>query len=340
MLLAAALCTAASCSARQASRADEAMREQAVVRPAAVAEPLSPASFLRQEWAYGGNPGSLISTPHYLIHTTVTSDRVRDRLPVLLEHAMHRYRTIFGNLPAPRDQLVTYVFQDRRQWSAKTREVLPDEAGDLENLGRGGFSTRGMAILYYIDWRGYDRDTFAIASHEGWHQFTQSTFRNQLPVWLEEGIATLMEGHSFRTDQPAPTFDPARNSERRYAMRRIVRRDRWIPLDRLLRERPQDFLGESKDALLDYYGHVWALSLFLLQGEDGKYKPALESLVQDAAAGRLYRRLLSHPAVQEARARDEILSGRSGPWIARVYFGVAPEELEESFRAFARGLTS
>ena len=38
----------------------------------------------------------------------------------------------------------TYIFGDRRQWRAKTREMLPDHADAFNNLGRGGFSTHGV----------------------------------------------------------------------------------------------------------------------------------------------------------------------------------------------------
>ena len=52
----------------------------------------------------------------------------------------------------------------------KTREILPQQASSFRNLGRGGFTTRGIAVLFYIDyWRSREHhDTLAIAAHEGW----------------------------------------------------------------------------------------------------------------------------------------------------------------------------
>ena len=63
----------------------------------------------------------------------------------------------------------------------------------------------GTGYLYYIDWAGRDRDTFAIAGKKaGTH--VQSTFREDIPSWLDEGIATYMEGCD--SDQPT-TIQPS-----------------------------------------------------------------------------------------------------------------------------------
>jgi hypothetical protein len=63
-------------------------------------------------------------------------------------------------------------------------------------IQRGGFAASGRAILYDIG----PRDTFAIAAHEGWHQYTQKSFRAPLTVSFEEGLATYMEGFRWSDD--------------------------------------------------------------------------------------------------------------------------------------------
>src|SRR6185503_10436721 len=100
-----------------------------------------------------------------------------------------------------------------------------------------------------IDRWGYSRDTLAIAAHEGWHQYTQETFKHQLPIWLEEGIATYMEGYRSSRDAE-PEFLPWANFERRDALRDAVRSKKLIGMDELLTRSPQSFLSHSKDSLL------------------------------------------------------------------------------------------
>jgi len=284
-------------------------------------------------WSFASYPGWLISTPSYRIHTTIEHERVRDRLPRFMEAALQRYTTALADLPAPREPMDAFIFHDRRQWTAKARELLPDQQDMIDRLGRGGFATQGLSVLYYIDRGGRDRDTFSITAHEGWHQYTQRTFRNSLPIWLEEGIATWMEGHQFRGDSE-PVFLPHLNWERRYALRRGVRARRLIPMEDLLSHTPQHFLSRSKEDLLLYYGQVWALTRFLVEYDDGRYRPVLATILQDAAAGRLDATLLRSPMVIAAGGRRHIVSGAKGRWLVLAYLHDDLSAFEAEYRAF------
>jgi len=306
-----------------------------IARPSAAAEPRTSGEAVvrRDEWSFGSYPGWLISTPSYRIHTTIEHQRVLDRLPRFMEAALDRYTTALADLPRPREPMDAFIFHDRRQWAAKARELLPDQQDMIDRLGRGGFATRGLSVLYYIDRGGRDRDTFSITAHEGWHQYTQRTFRNSLPIWLEEGIATWMEGHQYRGDS-APTFLPHMNWERRYALRRGVRARRLISMEELLSRPPQDFLSRSKEDLLLYYGQVWALTRFLVEHDEGRYKPALSRVLEDAAHGRLEGRLLRSPMVIAGGGRRSIADGADGRWLVVAYFNDDLKAFEAEYREF------
>lgn len=292
---------------------------------------------VRQPWKFAAYEGTLISTPHYRIHTTLAYEHILDRLPIFMEHAIARYTTALADLPEPRRPLESYLFHDRRQWMAKTRQILPSQASTFDQLGRGGFTTRGIAVLYYIDNNGRYRDTFAIAAHEGWHQYTQSTFRQPLPIWLEEGIATYMEGHRWGED--VPRFEPSRNWERRGALRQAILADELIPLDELLTQPPQAFLGKGKDRLLTYYGQVWALVRFLVDGAEGRYRPAMSELLTDAAQGRLARRLSAPATIASRSLRTSRVAGSElGRRLVKTYFNDDLAAFEQEYLAHARDL--
>jgi hypothetical protein len=293
-----------------------------------------------EPWSFAAYPGQLLRTPNYVIYTTINYENILRRLPLFMERALAQYRTALGDLPAPPEAMETYIFRDRRQWQAKTREMLPEHADSFNNLGRGGFSTHGVAVLYYIDWRGRFRDTFAIAAHEGWHQYTQRTFRQSLPVWLEEGVATYMEGYRYRAHDTVPIFEPHRNGERRRALREALRRDKLIPLDSLLSDPPQEFLEDSKDALLTYYAQVWALTHFLAEGADGGYRQALEEVLQDAASGALLNRLRNSPVVVARGGRRRVMGGRLGPWVVLAYFNRDLAAFEQEYLDYVRVLAN
>jgi hypothetical protein len=151
-------------------------------------------------------------------------------------------------------------------------------------IERGGFASGGRALLWTIG----TRDTLAIAAHEGWHQYTQRTFRHELPAWLEEGIAVYMEG--FVPDPADPSrllFIAWANQERFGQLVRASQHGELIPLERLLRDSPQDLMAQSTEGTLTYYAQLWALLLFLREGEGGIYSAGLTRAVGDAAAGRL-----------------------------------------------------
>lgn len=288
----------------------------------------------KEPWQFGEHVGCLLCTPNYKIYTTIDNERILDRLPAFYELALDHYTKAIVKLPKPTEPLITFLFQTRSQWQAKTAEMLPDQANMFSNLGRGGFTTKGTAVLYYIDRRGFTRDTFAIAAHEGWHQYTQKTFRHQLPVWLEEGVATYMEGYRTDRETGLPIFNPLENYERREALRDAVRNDELIPLSELLTRSPQSFLNNSKDSLLTYYSQVWALTRFLVDGENGRYRPSLNALLTEAAEGRLVSRMLTSTVTAGARRLGGAASIRVGPAVVQEYFNRDLNEFEQQYRAY------
>ncbi|MEE2719121.1 MAG: hypothetical protein VX727_04985, partial [Planctomycetota bacterium] len=193
-----------------------------------------------QPWNFMGVKGQLIETPNWEIYTTIDNERFVEFLPNFYEAALEHYRTVFGELPPPPHPMATYLFGDRRQWKNKTRMMLPELASSFEGLGRGGFTADGVAVLYDIDNSMWDRDTLALSAHEGWHQYAQTTFQQQLPPWLDEGIATLMEG--FRSRRGTFHFSLDSNRERSYRLRTARRSDAMIPLRELLDGDPHVYL--------------------------------------------------------------------------------------------------
>jgi hypothetical protein len=289
----------------------------AALGAASASDAISEVRVERRPWSFAGYEGQIVVTPHYEVYTTVSRRSVLERLPLFLERGLAHYTTALGGLPAPPGRMETYLFDSRNEWEAKTRQMLPDQAGTYLTLGRGGFTTRGTSVLYYIG----RSDTLAIAAHEGWHQYSQRTLGNQIPLWLEEGIATYMEGYLSYPDG-VPRFRPWANLERYHTLRRAARADRLIPLSELLRRTPQSFLADSKTRLLVYYAQVWALVHFLAEGEDGRYREALRQVLVDAAQGKL--------AARAGTAGDR----RLGPGVLTTYFDPELESFERRYLSF------
>lgn len=274
-----------------------------------------------EAWTFGGSLGQQINTPNYRLFTTEKDAVIVDRAPRFLELALDHYRSALGPLPPPPLKLDTFLMDNRTQWTRLTLQMLGEQGRRYQSIGRGGFATGGKAFLYDIGLF----DTLAIAAHEGWHQYTQRTFRDPLPVWLEEGIAAYMEGH--RWAGPEPVFLPWANLERFDQLRNARARGGIMTLEMLLDSSPQDMLGHVGDGALTFYAQAWALVHFLNEGEGGRHRAALRALLVQASQGQMRQTLINRLGAPDA---VRALTSRRGGAVFRAYFA------DEDFAAVSR----
>lgn len=291
-----------------------------------------------EDWTYDGDAGLVIRTPHFRVYSTQTEPILINRLPGFLEGAMAHYRTTIpaaagsSELPAPPMKLDTFVLRTRMQWERLTKQFLGDNAAPYLRIPRGGYAYGGRALLFDIG----TQDTMAILAHEGWHQYVQRTFRQPLPVWLDEGIAAYMEGHRWAPPTgdrgSEAVFLPWANVERFDALRDAAARGELMSLPELLASAPASLIGPGGDSgdALTYYAQVWALAHFLVEGAEGKYAEPLNTLLRDAASGEIVRRVVAVFGPDGARG----LASRRGPTVFVAYFNRDLAEAEREYRAF------
>lgn len=306
------------------------------VRPTHTApDPPKPPNFepTSEAWTFEDKEGVLLTTPHYRIFTTTARKGLKDRIPRFMETALVQYRSALVPLPAPTAHLETYLLANRPQWARITQRLMGADAEIYLRIQRGGFAADGKAILYELG----SHDTYAIAAHEGWHQFTQRTFRNPLPIWLEEGLACYMEGFRWKIgDSTIPNFMPWSNVERFDELRSAARSGRLMSLEKLTRTSPQELMGEDADLALTYYAQLWALVHFLNEGKDGLYQDAFHQVILDAQAGRLIDRIRR---ISGARGANIYASRRLAPGLLEGWFGEPIADLEASYLAFVTDIT-
>jgi hypothetical protein len=300
----------------------------APVEPAG--EPVNDEILSREPWKYATAEGEILRTANYRIYAATDDPVIRTRLAMFLEHALAHYRTALAPLPGPQTKLDTYLMNNRPQWERITKQLMGAQAESLLKITRGGYASRGFGVFYSIGLF----DTLAIAGHEGWHQFTQKTFKEPLPAWLEEGLATFMEGH--RWEQSVPVFRPWSNVQRFDQLRKAGNLGQLLSLEELLDSRPQDFLNSTDDRVLTFYAQLWALTHFLNEGDGRKYAAGLRWAVIDAAEGRLSAAVRSRIGDGESASA---LAARTGPGVFLAYFTEDLSKASEEYAFFVEGLT-
>ena len=132
-------------------------------------------------------------------------------------------------------------------------------------------------------------------------------------------------------------FSPWRNFERFSELRSAARDGELIDLDELLAGIPQGSLKNGRSQLLTYYAQVWALTHYLAEGENGRYRAALEEVLQDAVHGRIAGKIASSPNLPPGRARA--LASRTGKALVLVYFNEDFAAFKAGYEAFVKDIT-
>jgi len=249
----------------------------------------------REPWNLGGISGSVLTTEHYRIYTTSGNRTVLRYLPAFMEAAYRNYLTLTGlTAPARPERMVIYVLASRPQWEAVTRRITGPQAGLYLPIRAGGYCYRDVCVF----WDMGNFSTFAIAAHEGLHQFLYRRLAEPLPAWAEEGLCVLAEG--FGMSRSAVRFAPHSNSFRMANLRSLISAGRWQPLPELLATDAAERIYHSSALAPEYYGQLWALLMYIRSRAD--YRAGLGRMLADAAAGRLRSALKAPPAMGRGRA--------------------------------------
>ena len=282
----------------------------------------------KEPWTFRGTRGWAYHTPNSIIRTTTTDRKIIDRLPPFVELSLLHYQRDITRLPRPAETIETYFFDTRNQWETLTRSLMGELANVYLSIERGGYSAKHIGVFYDIG----PKDSFVICAHEGWHQYSHSTFKDPMPVWLDEGVACYMEG--FRWDEQFPDhprFMAWANLERFDQLREAHNAGTLMPIHSLLTLRPQDLIANSSSqpVALNYYAQVWALVHFLSEAEQQRYRAALESILQDISVGS-YRTQLSAQTLRSFNTR------RTGAGTLLEYLpaGTTLRELDDQYQRF------
>ena len=243
--------------------------------------PSAPAPISVERWDYNQQPGKLIKTSHYLIHTTITDPDALQRLPQVMEGAYAQYQSFVIN-PQPNKPMRCYVFAKRTEWAEFTARHTGMDASIYLQITRGGYTIGDWFVSYFVG----ENATYSVASHEGWHQYVARNFKGRLPPFLEEGTACMFE--NVRVSGALPRWDLSANPNRSIGLRTSIEENKLWKLDKLVTLHAGDVVQLPGDRIEAFYAQNWAFARFLWEYNNGQYRPAFKKLLADTAAGTVY----------------------------------------------------
>lgn len=285
----------------------------------------------QQPWDGRYANGSVLTTTHYRIFTTSVNRTMTTYFPGFMEASYRNYLRLTGLPDKPldaREKMLVYMMGSRQEWADMTRNVTGETAELYLSIESGGFCHEGIGVFWDIGGLG----TFSVAAHEGLHQFFRHRLRQHLPMWMEEGICAVAEG--YQTDDDAVLFTPSWNHQRFTDLRSCLANNRWRPLEQLLPMDAGDVVTEGTERAVEYYGQLWALSLFLQS--DPAYARGLRRMLTDAQDGTM---LASMPVAALAYGVQGKGYNRAASIpLFRKYIADDLAAFEIRFQAFARHL--
>ncbi len=260
-----------------------------IASAAAISTPQGMAEYLKNQklpplksvelWDSQFGTGLKLSTAHYEIYTTLLEPLMLSQVPGFVESA---YRGYQSQLPKPiptSAPLVVYLFANRQQWEAFTKDFTGSQAELYLKIKAGAYYLNGACVAYHI---GRER-TFSSLGHEGWHQFNSRLFKYRLPSWLDEGIAMQFETSEY--DKGFFTFTPDRNGYRLGSLKQTFMKNNAMPLKALIMLNPGEVVTEGDGAVSAFYSQAYALVRFLREDDYGKRLGKYQKMLSDGLNG-------------------------------------------------------
>lgn len=226
------------------------------------------------------NRTSLRHSEHYLIETDLSLVEARGYARHLdLLHEGYSARLAFLPARAP-EELRVYLFRSREDYLQTLRMRW-----GIDGEGTGGMSfatAEGSRLALFTDDLPLRR-VYHVLQHEGFHQFAHSRFGDDLPMWLNEGLAeyfgrAVPVGDRLLTGQATPRLLDD--------IKRTIGNDEHIPFSRMLTLAAAEWNEQVKSRRADVlYKQAWSMVQFLIHGDGGRYEPSLARYLKQLNAG-------------------------------------------------------
>jgi len=236
------------------------------------------------QWALAARPPAgvpnipglrTIRTEHYNIRTDL-DDALADRMAQLLEGMFGEYSHRLADFQENTQYrtMSVYLFQ-------KKDDYLRLTGPEAKNTGGLFCPAPGDAsyLAAYLEGQGRDEMRQTI-QHEAFHQFAHDAISHNLPIWLNEGIAQVFQEGLWVGDQfVLGQVPPARLRQ----LKADIAADRTVDFQKLMSLSAEEWaknLSDNAARGTTQYNQAWAMVHFLIQANDGMFRPRLINLLK------------------------------------------------------------
>jgi hypothetical protein len=223
-------------------------------------------------------PLRTLRTQHYQIRTDLDEDLAKE-LGQRMDMMFGEYQRRLADFAVNREfqMLDVYLFRRKEDYMAYTVNRFPNTGGVF-------MAGRVNALAAFLEGQGRDALKRTL-QHEAFHQFAHNAISPDLPIWLNEGMAQVFEeglwtGEKFMLGQVPP--------RRLRQLKSDIEGDRLVEFRKFLTITPDEW---SKTLAVDanrgatQYNQAWAMTHYLIHGENGALRPRVIRLLQLIHAG-------------------------------------------------------
>jgi len=210
---------------------------------------------------------------HYHIKTDLPRDEARElarHLNVMYDEYARRLASLPPR-PGVENVFNVYIFASQRDYMDTLRTRFGIDAS-----GSGGMffrSPNGSGLALFTE-NLPQRRVEHVMQHEGFHQFAHSRFGDDLPIWVNEGLAEFFGESVLIGNKLILGQSSTRVIDR---VKEAIEMSTYIPFRNMLTMSPQTW-GQAVrggDAALQY-NQAWSMVHFLVYGDNGRYQQAFE----------------------------------------------------------------
>jgi len=233
----------------------------------------------------------------YTIHTDLPKDEVREFGRHMDAIFVEFQRRFDGFRSRHHGRMPLYLFSTQQGYI----DFLANLDIDATNSG-GMFFIRPEAsgLATWTEDQATSR-VYRVLQHEGFHQFAWTYIGQDLPVWINEGLAQYFEDAIFTGRRMRTGLADAR---RIALVRDAIETGRAVDLDQIVEMSGSDWsntlaANPQRSSLL--YAQSWSLVYYLIHGRDGRFRSAFQQYLVMVNGGQRSRR-----AMREAFGVDSL----------------------------------